>query len=88
MSDMQVRDFFLLRSILNKRNQHVDDGVIVRVVGPVVDVKFDGPVQASIPALTVEDDTPVGHVSTVLELSLAWWCCSYRRYVVNRWCPA
>ena len=68
MSDMQVETSSFEEAILNKRNQHVDDGVIVRVVGPVVDVKFDGPVPSIYTALTVEDDTPVGHVSTVLEV--------------------
>ena len=68
MSDMQVETSSFEEAILNKRNQRVDDGVIVRVVGPVVDVKFDGPVPSIYTALTVEDDTPVGHVSTVLEV--------------------
>ena len=68
MSDMQVETSSFEEAILNKRHQHVDDGVIVRVVGPVVDVKFDGPVPSIYTALTVEDDTPVGHVSTVLEV--------------------
>ena len=43
-------------------------GSIVRVVGPVVDVKFDGQVPGIYTALVVEGDTPVGHVSTVLEV--------------------
>ena len=68
MSDMQVETSSFEEAILNKRNQRVDDGVIVRVVGPVVDVKFDGPVPSIYTALTVEDDTPVGHVSTVPEV--------------------
>ena len=68
MSDMQVETSSFEEAVLNKRNQRVDDGVIVRVVGPVVDVKFDGPVPSIYTALTVEDDTPVGHVSTVLEV--------------------
>ena len=41
MSDMQVETSSFEEAILNKRNQRVYDGVIVRVVGPVVDVKFD-----------------------------------------------
>ena len=68
MSEMQVETSSFEEAVINKRNQHVDDGVIVRVVGPVVDVKFDGPVPSIYTALTVEDDTPVGHVSTVLEV--------------------
>ncbi|MBF0911821.1 MAG: F0F1 ATP synthase subunit beta [Atopobiaceae bacterium] len=68
MSDKHVETSSFEEAVLNKRNQCVDDGVIVRVVGPVVDVKFDGPVPSIYTALTVEDDTPVGHVSTVLEV--------------------
>ena len=44
------------------------EGRIVRIVGPVVDVKFDGQVPAIYNALTVEAETPMGHVSTVLEV--------------------
>ncbi len=52
----------------NHMNRSVGVGTIVRIVGPVVDVKFEGQVPAIYTALTVEDDTPVGHVSTVLEV--------------------
>ncbi len=34
------------------------DGRIVRIIGPVVDVKFDGQVPAIYNALTVEAETP------------------------------
>ena len=44
------------------------EGHIVRIVGPVVDVKFEGQVPAIYNALTVEADTPMGHVSTILEV--------------------
>ena len=44
------------------------EGRIVRIIGPVVDVKFDGVVPAIYNALTVEADTPMGHLSTVLEV--------------------
>jgi F-type H+-transporting ATPase subunit beta len=49
-------------------NRSVGQGTIVRVVGPVVDVKFDDKVPAIYTALKVDDDTPVGRVSTVLEV--------------------
>ena len=52
----------------NKLNRTVGVGSIVRIVGPVVDVKFDGQVPGIYTALEVEGDTPVGHVSTVLEV--------------------
>ena len=52
----------------NKLNRTVGVGTIVRIVGPVVDVKFDGQVPGIYTALEVEGDTPVGHVSTVLEV--------------------
>lgn len=44
------------------------EGRIVRIVGPVVDVKFDGQVPAIYNALAVDAETPMGHVSTVLEV--------------------
>ena len=52
----------------NKLNRTVGVGSIVRIVGPVVDVKFDDQVPGIYTALVVEGDTPVGHVSTVLEV--------------------
>ena len=51
-----------------RRTRSVGDGVIVRIVGPVVDVQFGDNVPAIYTALTVDADTPVGHVSTVLEV--------------------
>ena len=51
-----------------KLNKSVGTGRIVRVVGPVVDVKFDHDVPGIYTALEVDGDTPVGHVSTVLEV--------------------
>ena len=38
------------------------DGRIVRIIGPVVDVKFDGAVPPIYNALTVEAETPIGHL--------------------------
>jgi F-type H+-transporting ATPase subunit beta len=38
-------------------------GTIVRIVGPVVDVQFGHRMPSIYTALTVEADTPVGHVS-------------------------
>ena len=51
-----------------KLNKSVGTGRIVRIVGPVVDVKFDHDVPDIYTALEVDGDTPVGHVSTVLEV--------------------
>lgn len=68
MSEKQTASSALEEVFLNKHTRRVKDGVIVRVVGPVVDVKFEGDVPSIYNALKVEDDTPVGHVSTVLEV--------------------
>ena len=65
MSEKQTASSALEEAFLNKHTRRVKDGVIVRVVGPVVDVKFEGDVPSIYNALKVEDDTPVGHVSTV-----------------------
>ena len=43
-------------------------GTIVRIVGPVVDVQFTDRMPNIYTALTVDADTPVGHISTVLEV--------------------
>ena len=48
--------------------QTAGEGRIVRIVGPVVDVKFEGQVPAIYNALTVEAETAMGHLSTVLEV--------------------
>ncbi|MDR1359027.1 MAG: F0F1 ATP synthase subunit beta [Coriobacteriales bacterium] len=46
-------------------------GTIVRVVGPVVDVEFSADaIPAIYHALTVEADTPIGHVQVVLEVEM------------------
>ncbi|MDD2588962.1 MAG: F0F1 ATP synthase subunit beta [Atopobiaceae bacterium] len=50
------------------QGKSVGTGTIVRIVGPVIDVKFDGHVPAIYNALTVDADTPIGHLSTVLEV--------------------
>ena len=52
----------------HKLNKSVGEGTVVRVVGPVVDVKFDGQVPGIYTALIVDGDTPMGHVHTVLEV--------------------
>ena len=39
-------------------------GHIVRIIGAVVDVKFKGGVPNIYNALTVDVDTPVGHIDT------------------------
>ena len=46
-------------------------GRIVRIVGAVVDCEFAADsIPAIYNALTVEADTPVGHISTVLEVQM------------------
>jgi F-type H+/Na+-transporting ATPase subunit beta len=56
---------------MTEKDTKMNVGHIVRVVGPVVDVEFTAD---SIPtiynALTVEADTPIGHISTVLEVEM------------------
>ena len=43
-------------------------GRITRIIGAVVDVKFKGGVPNIYNALTVDVDTPVGHINTILEV--------------------
>ncbi|MGI6231071.1 MAG: F0F1 ATP synthase subunit beta [Tractidigestivibacter sp.] len=58
----------LEEAAFNKLNKSVGIGHITRIVGPVVDVKFDDQVPGIYTALIVDDDTPIGHVNTVLEV--------------------
>ena len=58
----------LEEAAFHKLNKSVGTGRIVRVVGPVVDVKFDDQVPGIYSALRVDGDTPMGHVDTVLEV--------------------
>ena len=50
------------------RIHSVGEGRIVRIIGAVVDVRFPAQVPGIYNALTVEADTPMGHVSTILEV--------------------
>lgn len=43
-------------------------GTIVRIVGPVIDVQFGDRMPNIYTALTIDVDTPVGHISTILEV--------------------
>ena len=56
------------RAALNIMRKSAGVGTIVRIVGPVVDVRFEEDVPAIYSALIVDADTPVGHVNTVLEV--------------------
>ena len=51
-----------------QRESDEEKGVIVRIVGPVVDVKFEEHIPAIYTALIVDADTPFGHIHTVLEV--------------------
>ena len=69
MADNALQSAESLAEIALSRLGHsVGYGEIIRIVGPVVDVLFKGQVPAIYTALTVEADTPMGHVSTVLEV--------------------
>jgi len=56
------------RAALNLLRKSAGVGTIVRIVGPVVDVRFDNEVPAVYSALKVDAETPMGHVSTILEV--------------------
>ncbi len=69
MSDTTAQARSLLEEAAYKQmNRSVGTGTIVRIVGPVVDVKFDDKVPSIYTALVVDDMTPVGEVHTVLEV--------------------
>ena len=58
----------LEEATLNRLNRSVGCGRIVRVVGPIVDVKFDDQVPAIYNALTVDGENPMGPIRAVLEV--------------------
>ena len=58
----------LERAALSLLNKSAGTGTIVRIVGAVVDVRFDGQVPAIYNALEVKGRTPMGEVHTVLEV--------------------
>ena len=58
----------LERAAMKLLKKSAGTGTIVRIVGPVVDVRFGDRVPAIYSALKVDVDTPVGHVNTVLEV--------------------
>lgn len=58
----------LEEAAFHRLNRSVGTGTVVRVVGPVVDVKFEGQVPSVHTALEVCGETPVGAVHTVLEV--------------------
>ena len=58
----------LEEATLNRLNKSVGSGRIVRVVGPIVDVKFDDQVPAIYNALTVDGENPMGRIRAVLEV--------------------
>ena len=54
-----------------EKEQVMNTGRIVRIVGPVVDIEFEeGKVPGIYNALTLEGDTPMGHMKTTLEVQL------------------
>ena len=65
---MEEQRTALEEAAYNHLNHSVGKGRIIRIVGPVVDVKFDYDVPAIYTALVVDDDTPGGRAHAVLEV--------------------
>lgn len=57
----------VLKASVNNQSD-LDEGIIVRIVGPVVDVKFEDHMPAIYTALKVDAETPFGHIKTELEV--------------------
>lgn len=58
----------LARAAMKLLKKSAGTGTIIRIVGPVVDVRFEDTVPDIYSALKVDVDTPVGHVNTILEV--------------------
>ncbi len=59
----------MVETVATANKVHGNEGVIVRIVGPVVDVKFEGEIPGIYDALIVDCDTPFGHVHETLEVA-------------------
>ena len=69
MTNEAVQDESTLeRAAAHLMRRSAGTGTIVRIVGAVVDVRFDGDVPDIYNALKVDDVTPIGEVHTVLEV--------------------
>ena len=69
MTNEAVQDESTLeRAAAHLMRRSAGTGTIVRIVGAVVDVSFDGDVPDIYNALKVDDVTPIGEVHTVLEV--------------------
>lgn len=56
------------RSVMANHRNPNDWGKIVRIIGPVVDVKFEGKVPSIFDAIIVDTTTPYGHIEATLEV--------------------
>ena len=65
---MNAEHTLLENAARNQHNRSVGEGVIVRIVGPVVDVKFSKDLPNIYTALKVDAQTPQGRVKTILEV--------------------
>lgn len=68
MAEQTEERSVLEEAALNYMRRSAGEGEIVRIVGSVVDVRFHDHVPAIYNALEVHDKTPIGEVSTVLEV--------------------
>ena len=68
MAALEETRTLLEEAIDTRKHQSVGTGKVIRIVGPVVDVKFDGKVPAIYTALVIDSDTPMGKVHIVLEV--------------------
>ena len=56
------------RSVMANHRNPNDWGRIVRIIGPVVDVKFEGKAPSIYDAIIVDTTTPYGHIEATLEV--------------------
>ena len=68
MAETNEKRTVLEEAALDYMRRSAGDGTIIRVVGSVVDVKFDDHAPAIYNALTVKGETAMGEVNTVLEV--------------------
>ena len=68
MAETNEKRNVLEEAALDYMRRSAGDGTIIRVVGSVVDVKFDDHAPAIYNALTVKGETAMGEVNTVLEV--------------------
>lgn len=68
MAETTEKRTVLEEAALDYMRRGAGDGTVIRIVGSIVDVKFDEGVPAIYNALVVKGETPIGAINVTLEV--------------------